>query len=107
MTIKIEESATPARSLVSGLSRYLGSTVIFYGEQRFTTFALYNKGKGYVRNGSERVMVVSKGVEFRPDLVAYEFYGAPDFWWVIMEANKISDIWDFKAGKTIFLPQVS
>lgn len=106
MTIKIEKSKTLSRSLVSSLSRYVGSTVIHYGEQRFTTFALYNKGKGYVRNGSEKVMVVTKGVEYRPDLVAYEFYGSPDFWWVILESNKISDIWDFKAGKTIFLPRI-
>lgn len=105
MTIKIEESTrTLARDLVTGLSRYLNSTVIFYGERRFTTFALYNRGDGYQRTGEEKIMVITKGSEYRPDLVAIDFYGSVDFWWAIMEANKIYDIWDFKAGRTIFLP---
>ena len=104
MTVKIEESRTLPREIMSGLSRYLGSTVIFYGEQRFTTFALYNRGNGYTRSGEEKIMVITKGTEFRPDLVAYDFYGSVDFWWAIMEANGIYDIWDFKAGRTIFLP---
>lgn len=106
MTVKIEESRTLPKELVSGLSRYLGSKVIFYGEQRLTTFDLYNRGDGYIRNGNEKIMVITKGVEYRPDLVAYDFYGETDFWWVILEVNKIYDIWDFKAGKTIFLPSL-
>lgn len=107
MTVKIEESSTLARNLVSSLSRYIGSSVIFYGEQRFTTFALYNRSvNGYIRSGNEKVMVITKGIEYRPDLVSNEFFGTPDFWWAIMESNKISDIWEFKAGKTIFLPDI-
>lgn len=104
MTVKIQRSSTLARDLVSGLSRYVGSEVIYYGENRLTTFALYNRGDGYTRTGNERVLVLTKGNEYRPDLVAFDFYGSVDFWWVIMEANNIYDIWDFKTGRTIFLP---
>lgn len=106
MTVKIEESKTLPREIMSGLSRYLGSKIIFYGEKRFMTFDLYNRGEGYVRNGNEKLMVITKGVEYRPDLVAYDFYGSADFWWTILEVNKIHDIWEFKAGKTIFLPNL-
>ncbi len=104
MTVKIEESKTLARDVVSGLSRYATSDIILWSEKRLMAFALYNRGEGYERNGNEKVMVISPGVEYRPDLVAYDFYGSVDFWWAIMEANKIYDIWDFKSGKTIFLP---
>jgi hypothetical protein len=52
-------------------------------------------------------MVISKGVEHRPDLVSFDHYGHVDNWWRILEANNIKDIWDFKAGTTIILPDVS
>ena len=46
-----------------------------------------------------------KKVWRRPDLVSKEKYGIPDFWWKILEANKMNDVFDFKAGKTIILPE--
>jgi len=44
-------------------------------------------------------------MEYRPDLVSRDKYGIPDFWWKIMEVNNIKDIIDFKAGRTIVLPE--
>jgi hypothetical protein len=44
-------------------------------------------------------------MEYRPDLVSQDKYGLPDFWWKIMEVNGMKDIMDFKAGKTIVLPE--
>lgn len=55
--------------------------------------------------GREKIMVITKGVEYRPDLVSYDVYGFVDNWWHIMEVNKIYDIIDFKAGQTIMLPE--
>ena len=49
-------------------------------------------------------MVISKNYEFRPDLVSYEAYGVVDFWWKIMEFNNIKDIFDFKAGINLTIP---
>ena len=49
--------------------------------------------------------VISAGMEYRPDLMSMEKYGTTDFWWRIMEANKMKDITEFKAGKTIILPE--
>jgi hypothetical protein len=77
--------------------------VIYYGEQKFVTFPTYSRD-AYVKTGTERVMVIKKGVEFRPDLVSFDVYGFPDNWWRIMEANNMKDIIEFKAGKTIVLP---
>jgi hypothetical protein len=102
--IKTSVAPIESKNLVSSSSRYIGSTVLYYGNQNFVTFETY-KRKNYVKSGIEKVMVISKGVEYRPDLVSYDFYGFADVWWKILEANGMSDIFEFKAGVTIILPE--
>jgi len=103
MTQLIEYTTIPPQSLVTAASRYKQQNVIYYGERKFITFDTYIR-RPYTLNGDESVMVIKKGVEYRPDLVSFDVYGFPDNWWRILEANKMKDIWDFKAGKTIILP---
>jgi alpha-L-fucosidase len=48
--------------------------------------------------------------QYRPDLLANDLYGTPDLWWVfaVRNVNVIRDpIFDFKAGITIFLPNIN
>ncbi len=43
----------------------------------------------------------------RPDLLAYDLYGNPNYWWVFCSRNigVIRDpIWDFTTGKEIAIP---
>ena len=104
MTQIIEPSSILPSDVSASTSRYReNQNVIYYGEQRFITYDLYIKS-GYKKSGNEKVMLISKGVEYRPDLVSFDFYGFPDNWWRILEVNGIMDIFDFKSGKTIFLP---
>jgi len=45
---------------------------------------------------------------YRPDLLAYDYYGNTKFWWVFSQRNMdiIKDpIFDMRAGTTIFLPK--
>jgi hypothetical protein len=86
-------------------SRYRNSDVVYYGEQKYLTFSTY-KRTPYVSNGKEKIMLINKGVEFRPDLVAFDRYGFQGHWWRILEVNGMKDIWEFKAGTTIFLPDI-
>lgn len=106
MTVPIVYTNIPVQQLMTPASRYRKQTIIYYGEQNFLTFDTYLR-KPYVPVGNEKVMVISKGVEYRPDLVSQDFYGFPDNWWRILEANGMMDIYDFKAGKTIMLPNPS
>ena len=106
MNIPIEPSATKASEVVVPTSRYYKGVVIYYGEQRKLTFETYLRTP-YVPVGDESVMLITKGVEYRPDLVSFQVYGFPDGWWKILEANQMHDIFDFKAGKTIILPNMS
>ena len=104
MTHPIELSVLPAHKVLAPSSRYIKQKIIYYGEQKFLTLETYLRTP-YVPNGNEKVMVITKGVEYRPDLVSYDFYGFSEHWWKIMEVNRIYDIMDFKAGRTIVLPE--
>jgi hypothetical protein len=106
VTQPIEESPITADEIVPYGSRYRNSKVIYYGEKRFVTFETYIRQK-YQPTGHENVAVITKGVEFRPDLASHEYYGYPENWWRILEANNMKDIYEFKAGKTIILPDIS
>lgn len=106
MTQRIERSEIPTNSVAVANSRYLrNQNVIYYGEQRFITYDLYIRIP-YERTGNEQIMVITKGVEYRPDLVSFDFYGFPDSWWKILEANKMKDVFQFQTGKTIILPDI-
>lgn len=103
MTVPIEVANVRSENIVSELSRYRKKRIIYWGEQRKLTFETYVR-KPYVPNGTERVMLITPGLEYRPDLMAYDVYGTPDVWWRIMEINALFDVWDFKAGLTVMLP---
>jgi hypothetical protein len=105
MTQPIENSTTAPTQLFTALSRYLNSTVILYGEKRKMTLTTY-KRNNFVAEGDEKTMLINKGVEYRPDLVAFDVYGVSEVWWKILEANRMSDVFDFKAGLTITLPKI-
>jgi hypothetical protein len=106
MTQLIEPSEVGIRQVVNSGSRYEKMRIVYYGEQRILTFETYVRAK-YVEQNNESILVITKGLEYRPDLVSFDYYGYVDNWWKIMEANKILDIWDFKAGRTIMLPDIS
>jgi nucleoid-associated protein YgaU len=104
MANKIEvTNINQTNSLTSKLSRYNNSKVLRYGNKNVLTFNMYKK-KDNVPTSQDKFTVITSGNEFRPDKVSKEVYGTPNLWWKIMEANNISDIFNFKAGITIRLP---
>ena len=101
MAKHIEHTKAEGRSYVPPSSRYARLPIIKYDGK--LTYPVYKKGKtGLSAKGQH--YEISKDVEYRPDLVSYMFYGAPDFWWRIMELNKMKDILEFRAGRNIILP---
>jgi hypothetical protein len=100
----IEITNIPATRFVPVTSRYADSFVIYYTENKFLTFNTYKK-QDLLVSDQDKFAVISKGVEFRPDLVSQKVYGTPDFWWKIMEVNNIKDIFDFKVGTNIRIPE--
>lgn len=92
-----------ARRYVNASSRYAGSKVIQYTEDKHITFETY-KRKRVLPGPEDQWLEITKAVEYRPDLVSAELYGAPDFWWRLLEYNGMKDVLEFKAGKNIRIP---
>jgi hypothetical protein len=56
--------------------------------------------------GDRRIVITDKYTH-RPDLLSFDLYGSPAYWWVFLVRNMniIRDpIWDFEPGKEIFVP---
>jgi hypothetical protein len=92
-----------AQDYVTATSRYIFSDVGFYGPQKKITFAIYQR-LVYTETNQDKYMQITAGLEYRPDLVSNLVYGTVDYWWVILQANNIADIFDFKVGLTIRIP---
>lgn len=103
MTVQISSANINTDSVIKGFSRYKNSEVIYWGSQNRIAFGTYLR-QPYVPTGQERVILITPGLAYRPDLLSYDIYGTVDVWWKIMEVNKIYDISDFKAGITVMLP---
>jgi hypothetical protein len=103
MAVPTVNTKIQPKNLLSGFSRYLKSTVIYWGANPRLTFTTYQR-KPYTPSPSDTFGVIPPGSEYRPDKVSQNVYNTPDLWWKIMEVNGIYDIYDFKAGLTIRLP---
>lgn len=101
---KIESSNIQIEKITTPLSRYRNSKVVYYtmGTRKVLTFNTYKKQINNKISENDKFMINNH--EFRPDLVSYDVYGTPDFWWKILEANNIKDIFDFKKGINIKIP---
>jgi hypothetical protein len=98
-----EKTNLNPQRFVTITSRYLESDVVYYTDRKLLTFSTYKK-TDIPNKSTDRFMLVTKGVEYRPDLVSAKAYGVPDFWWKILEANNMKDIWEFQAGVNVRIP---
>jgi len=103
MAIYTEATEMSGRKFVSVTSRYIDSPVIYYSENKFLTFPIYKK-QIYEFSDKDKFYSVTPGTQYRPDLISYEFYGTPDFWWKIMQVNDIKDVFEIRTGMTLRLP---
>lgn len=101
--MKITRTNLRTKEFVSSTSRYANSEVIYYGDQNYITFTTY-KRKPIEINAEDKFVTIPPGMAYRPDLLSYKAYGTPNFWWRIMEANNIIDIFDFIPGRTVRIP---
>jgi hypothetical protein len=103
MAVGITETNFKSSRYVSPLSRYQASKVIYWSDKNYLTFETYKKPI-HVNSNQDMFTVISPSQEFRPDKVSQDMYGVTDFWWKIMEVNKIKDVFDFRSGLSIRLP---
>ncbi len=108
MPTKIEKATQLKNTdFVKNTSRYINSDLIYWGEKRVITFETY-KRQPKTLSDSDKFLIVKAGEEYRPDLIAKRAYGIGllSFWWRIMEANSIFDVFDIKAGITLRIPAI-
>lgn len=103
MANQITVANLPTKNFVDVTSRYTNSQVFYYGKTNVLTFETY-KRKPIVTSPDDKFMVIPKGAEYRPDLVAFNVYGVPSLWWQLLQANNMMDIWEFKSGTNIRIP---
>lgn len=66
--------------------------------------------RNFAIEDDDQSYTIERTYAYRPDLLAYDLYGTPRFWWVFAQRNpdQIEDpIYDFKPGVTIQLPKAS
>jgi len=64
--------------------------------------------RNFSMEDDDQSYTIERTYAYRPDLLAYDLYGTPRFWWVFAQRNpdQIEDpIYDFKPGVTIQLPK--
>lgn len=103
MAVPIQLTTLKATRYVTQSSRYASSDVILWGENGILTFKTY-KRQPIPSRDDDKFDVIPPGEEYRPDQTSKRAYGTPDFWWRIMEASDIKDIFDYKVGTNIRIP---
>ena len=80
----------------------------FYSSTAYREFYLdIWPGENYINSDGEKLQEIPTKFHRRPDLMAYELYGNPNYWWVFAVRNKnklIDPVEDFKAGLSIYVP---
>jgi hypothetical protein len=104
MANTISKSPLLATTFVDISSRYASSDVIYYGDDHIVTFETYKRKRPAFTN-NDKFYLITQATQYRPDLVSQLAYGITSFWWRIMEANGMKDIFDFKMGVTIRIPE--
>lgn len=92
-----------ATQFVTITSRYKNNQVVYYGKNNIVAFSTY-KRVAIPEKEDDKYAVIPPNMEFRPDLMSYKAYGIVDYWWYIMEANNLTDVYDFKPGLNIRIP---
>jgi len=82
-----------------------------YKNTKITDFYLDIWSPIFVREGVlDASMVITAKYDRRPDLLSFDVYGTPKFWWVFMMRNKdiiFDPINDFVPGVEIRIPSLS
>ena len=92
-------------NFVANTSRYLNSEIVNYriGGVKYLTFKTYKKPTR-TPSSNDQYYVIQAGDNYRPDILSKRAYGTESYWWVLLQANNMNDVYDLTAGKTIVIP---
>lgn len=58
-------------------------------------------------SSEDTVHRITGAEEFRPDIIAYQFYKDPRLAWVVLATNGMKDIFEFTADTIITIPSIT
>lgn len=66
---------------------------------------LKNKFRDFEFKRQHTFYTVKHGDQQRPDVICFKLYRKVNYWWILMKANGIEDIWnDLTVGKVLMVP---
>lgn len=91
----------------STLSRYKNKRVLTLFDK--TTFIEFiRKSMIYTdKSANDQYYFIEAGKKFRPDLISYELYGTPIFYWIILSDNDLVSSLQVKTNLTLRVPELS
>jgi hypothetical protein len=100
----MKQSKTPFFPKNSRMKNY---QIIFDSNVKQNRVAFYNFDANKMEySKSDEIYTITKGMEYRLDLISIKFYGSATYDWLIAEYNKIEDpIRDIVSGKKIRIPK--
>jgi len=104
---KIVDTNKKASDVLGRDSRYTNYNILLVGEENAQTLPLYEITRTYPKDTSDRIYQITVATQYRPDLCAQVCYDDPSLWWFLAEVNKLFDIEDWTAGKTLRVPAAS
>lgn len=91
---------------INEFNRFKNNDQIIYNG--VTTYGLWKRPKFLSEPQDEDnigIYQVSASVEGRPDLIAYELYGQSELYWILIDFNKVVDVFGWPlAGTTLRYP---
>lgn len=97
-TVKVKKTSIP-----DSRSRFAEDQLYEYnGELFHETYERPTIEKSY----SDKIHEVTMGEEKNLPLISYNYYGSVRLWWLIAEANDISDPFDVHAGDILVIPNL-
>ena len=83
----------------------MGKNTITHKSRSISTTLHSEEYREFIDDLDERsfkLVKVTSGEESRPDVVAYNYYGSSQYYWLVMETNNITDPYEgLKAGDVI------
>lgn len=94
---------------LNDFSRYkrIDELELIDGKTITATLSPIDMGITDITYDNAQIYVVPPKHENRIDLIAYEFYGSANLYWIICYANAIKDPLDIKAGRPLIIPSFS
>lgn len=86
------------------------TTSPYYLTEKFGNFLDIYTHRSIPKNKNDRAFKINQIYQYRPDLLAHDLYKRSSLWWIFAVRNMdiIQDpVFDFRAGVTIFLPDVA